>query len=158
PRASSRSWPGPYPNGSAGGRTLALRRNDDIAVGTQEDRERQVACGQRLGLAAVAAHRHEFGEADSRGDLAREGERFGRFFYFFEPGETVEHVAAVQQPDRERGIHASGQQQHRPRADEAERRGFAWRERDPVHRDAAGAREGGHALVVTAASGAADQD
>ena len=56
-------------------------------------------------------------------------------------------MPADREPGRERGVEAARQQQHRARADDAERRGFARNETDAVERNASRLRQCHHAGV-----------
>ena len=56
-------------------------------------------------------------------------------------GELGDQIAPEQQPDRQGGIEPPGNQQHRPRADKAERRGVARRNGDAVRLDTAEPRQ-----------------
>ena len=93
------------------------------------------------------------GDAILRASVAGVAERF-----LVARGKAREQMPAQHQPARERRVEAAGQEQHRPRTDHAEGRGFAGRERDAVSLDVAEARERAHARVVAAAAGAADGD
>ena len=73
-------------------------------------------------------------------------------------GKLRHKMTPEQQPDRQRRIEPPGHQQHRPRADEAERRGLAGRHRDAVRLDAAEPRQRMHRGIAPSAAGAADGD
>ena len=67
-----RSWPGLYHDLGAGRISLAVGGDQNPSIGLRERRERQIARGYGLRFAIANAHRNDFGEAQRRGDLARE--------------------------------------------------------------------------------------
>ena len=73
----------------------------------------------------------DLGQAQRRGDLAR---KLGRERLLLDQAERAarQHAAADGEPARKRRVDPAGQQQHRPRADEAERGGLARRDADAM--------------------------
>src|SRR5207253_218012 len=92
-------------------------------------------------------------------DLTRETHDF-RWLAFAVLGrrEPIEQAAPDHEPNAQRSVEPPWQKQHRPDAHKAKRAGFTGRQRDPVHREPALARERLYAVVIPPTAGPPDCD
>ena len=107
-----RSWERPHLELRAGRKAFALRRHQHPAVGARERLHRPVAGGERLDAVRRAPHRHDFGNADGRDDLARERHRHSGLDAPA-PVRRRNSGLADDQKRRERAIEPARQHQHR---------------------------------------------
>ncbi len=96
------------------------------------------------------SHRDHFGETEAGARLCASAVRGRRGSGTDDAQSWASMLPAEHQPDRERCVDPSRQDQDRTRPDEAEGGGLARRDRDAVRLDAAGARQRVHAAVLAA--------
>ncbi len=137
--------------------TFAVGCDQDPAVGLGDCMQWQVAGAQGLGFSRAQAHRDELREPRIEATL-RVSRAVTKRGSSTVAGEARQHALAQQQPGRQRAIESAGQQQNRPRFNEAERRGLAGRQRNPVRFYASQSRQCGDADIVAAAAGATDRN
>src|SRR5262245_39528068 len=157
PRPSS--WPRPYLNGCSGGISFAVCGDQNPSVRAGKRRQGKISDRHRLDLTVAAPDRNNFRQSHSRADFARKGKSFRRFvFAALCRSEPIEKPPPEEEPDAERGIEPSGQEQHRPRADKPECGGLSGCQRQPVHPQLSFAGEDLYAVVVPPAARSADRN
>ena len=157
--SASRSWPRPYRNPARRRNSLRFRP----APGSSRRRAPSADNGRYFEASgSTASPLRRTGTSSARPTvettLRASVSVSRRILEHAAAGEPMQQAPAEREPDRERGVEPSRQQQHRPRPDKAERRGLAGRQADAVHGKPAGARKRRDAGVVASAAGAADDD
>ena len=110
------SWQRPHLDARACRKSFAVGRDQDVAVGARERLQRQIAGGERLDAlrhrAAPARPRRGRASRRSCGSAPRAWPCSSSL----RPAQPRQHAAAEREPDRERGVEATGHDQHRPRS------------------------------------------
>src|ERR1700758_2628767 len=153
--AKTNSWPLVHGNLAARGKAFALGRNHDPAVAAAKRGQGQISGPKRLRHPIATAHRDDLGHPDGRCHLAPQRQNH-RSVLDHAAGEFGDKMPANQQPNRERGIEPTRNEQYRLAADKTHSRGLARANGNAMRFDAAAPRQFLHRIIAPSAAGAAD--